>query len=548
MSGNPISHDRRLVFLAATARDAQTMTSMLAPMGIRVDICRAFADMLHELRAGLGVLLLSEEMVAPAHNAALTGVLSAQPPWSDLPVLILMRPGADSDRTIAAVRTLGNVTLIERPVRVAALVSAVRTAIRARDRQYQLREHLAERARGEESLRLADQRKDEFLATLGHELRNPLAPLLTALHLLRTAAPGDEVVSRLSDVMERQINHLVRLVDDLLEVSRITRGSIEIHREPLQLSEIVQAAVDTSRPALDTAHHELVITQPRDPVIVSGDPVRLTQVLANLLTNAAKYTDPGGRIVLRVRRDGDRASISVKDNGIGIPPEQLKSVFEMFTQVDRSNRRAQGGLGIGLTLVRSLVAMHGGRVEATSAGLGRGSEFVVELPVARGEPKAAHSPLLKDFPCRRVMVVDDNRDAAQMLGQLLGALGAQVAVAFSGREALDTLAVFRPECVLLDIGMPDMDGYEVARRIRDTDEGQDMMLVALTGWGQEHDQQRSRIAGFDHHVVKPPDIDKLRDLIAAHRTAVGRARTGGSGLTSEAVPGTNCEGPLETSP
>jgi signal transduction histidine kinase/ActR/RegA family two-component response regulator len=518
------SRDRRLIFLAATTKDASTMQSMLAPTGIRVDVCRSFAAMIQEARAGLGVLMLGEEMVTPANNAALTALLAAQPPWSDLPVLVLTRPGADSERTIAAVRTLGNVTLIERPVRLAALVSAVRTAIRARDRQYQIREHLAERARAEESLRLADQRKDEFLATLGHELRNPLAPLLTALHLLRTVVPPDELVTRVGDVMERQINHLVRLVDDLLEVSRITRGSIQIHREPLDLSEVVQAAVDTSRPALDAAEHELTITQPHEPVVVNADPVRLTQVLANLLTNAAKYTNPGGRILLQVRRDGDRAVVSVKDNGIGIAADQLNSVFEMFTQVDRSSRRAQGGLGIGLTLVRSLVAMHGGHVEARSDGLGRGSEFVVSLPVATGVPKQSEPGLPKDFPCRRVLVVDDNRDAAQMLGQLLTALGAEVRVAYSGRSALEVFPEFRPECVLLDIGMPDMDGYEVARRMRATGQGADVLLVALTGWGQEPDQRRSREAGFDHHVVKPPDIDKLRDLIASNRGPAARGR------------------------
>ncbi len=304
-----------------------------------------------------------------------------QPPWSDLPVLILTRPGADSAETEEAVRTLGNVTLLERPVRLATLVSAVRTAIRARDRQYQIREHLAERARAEESLRLADQRKDEFLATLGHELRNPLSPLLAALHLLRAAGPQDPVVTRVSAVMERQIDHLVRLVDDLLEVSRITRGLIEMQREVLDLGWIVHSAIDTSRPALDAAGHQLSVDLPAETLNVYGDAVRLTQVFANLLTNAAKYTNDGGQIRIRARRVGDRAVVSVSDNGIGIAPEQLTSVFDMFTQLDRSNRRAQGGLGIGLTLVKSLVAMHGGRVEARSPGLGRGSEFVLELPV-----------------------------------------------------------------------------------------------------------------------------------------------------------------------
>ena len=513
MTAGNATRDRTLTFLAATARDAETMEQMLAPTGIRVDVCRGFQRLLDGVRSGTGALMLPEEFISPANNAALTAALNAQPPWSDLPVLILTTPGANSERTTAAVRTLGNVTLIERPVRLAALVSAVRTAIRARERQYQIREHLAERARAEEWLRRADQRKDEFLATLGHELRNPLAPLLTALHLLRTSGPPDDVVTRVTEVMERQLNHLVRLVDDLLEVSRITRGSIEIHREPVDLATIVQSAVDTSRPMLDAAHHQLSIHAPDEPVIVNGDAVRLTQILANLLTNAAKYTNAGGTISINVARQGDHAVVSVQDNGIGIAADQLQSVFDMFTQVDRSNRRAQGGLGIGLTLVKSLVEMHGGRVEARSGGQGRGSEFVVELPLAHETPRAHELPRPKEFPCRRVLVVDDNRDAAEMLGQLLGALGAVVSLAFSGREALDAVASFQPDCVLLDIGMPGMDGYEVARRIRAADAGRDILLVALTGWGQEHDQRRSRDAGFDHHVVKPPDIDKLRDLV-----------------------------------
>jgi signal transduction histidine kinase/CheY-like chemotaxis protein len=431
-------------------------------------------------------------------------------------VLVLTRPGADSDESDEAVRTLGNVTLLERPVRLATLVSAVRTALRARDRQYQIREHLVERTRAEEFLRLADQRKDEFLATLGHELRNPLAPLLTALQLLKAAGIQDPVVSRVSAVMDRQISHLVRLVNDLLEVSRITRGLIEVQREPLDLAFVVHSAIDTSRPALDAAGHELTVDLPSEPGTVYGDAVRLTQVFANLLTNAAKYTNAGGHIWIRVQKEGDRATVSVRDNGIGIAADQLASVFDMFTQVDRSNRRAQGGLGIGLTLVRSLVAMHGGRVEARSGGLGHGSEFVVELPVvAASALRSDTEKIPPTFPRRRILIVDDNRDAANTLGELLRALGATVAVVHSGRAALDTLESFDPDAVLLDIGMPELDGYEVARRIRSTAAYSDLLLIALTGWGQEHDQRRSLAAGFDHHVVKPPDLDKLRDLLSS---------------------------------
>ena len=511
------TRDRRVLFLAATAKDAATTQSMLSPLGIRLDVCRTFEALLGEAEVGAAAILLPEEAASSTHNAALRAVLAAQPPWSDLPVLILTRPGADSAESGEAVRTLGNVTLLERPVRLATLVTALRTAIRARERQYEIRQYLADRARAEESLALADRRKDEFLATLGHELRNPLAALLTALQLLKTASIQEPGLVRAIAVMERQLSHLNRLVNDLLEVSRITRGLIEVEREPVDLASVVHSAIDTSRPVLDAAGHQLSVELPTEPVAVYGDAVRLTQVLANLLTNAAKYTNAGGHVWIHVRKEADRAIVSVRDDGIGIAADQLASVFDMFTQVDRSSRQAQGGLGIGLTLVRSLVAMHGGRVEARSEGLGSGSEFIVELPVVAVAGRvlpSEQSKTAKALPRRRILVVDDNRDAAESLGELLTALGATVCVVHSGREALDALDSFGPDSVLLDIGMPAMDGYEVARKIRSTDEHGDVLLIAVTGWGQEHDERRSLAAGFDHHLVKPPDIDKLRELLA----------------------------------
>ena len=507
--------DRRLLFLAPTDRDATTTQAMLAPLGVHIHVCREFADVLAELRAGAGAVLLPEEAATNVQIDAFESYLRAQPPWSDLPILLLTRHGADSEQANEAVRTLGNVTLLERPVRVATLLSAVRTALRARERQYQIREHLAERQRTELSLRLADQRKDEFLATLGHELRNPLAPLLAALQLLKTAGGNEAVTARVTVVMERQINHLVRLVSDLLEVSRITRGLIEVRREPVDLAFVIHSAIDTSRPAIDAAGHVLTVELPPAPVIVNGDQVRLTQIFANLLTNAAKYTNSGGRIDVVVRRDGDQAVLSVRDNGIGLAAHQLSTVFDMFTQVDRSSRRAQGGLGIGLTLVRSLVAMHGGSVEARSEGLGRGSEFVVTLPVlTERRPVAAEPAAMTPFPARRILIVDDNQDASDTLGALLEALGATARVAHTGRQALDALDEFSPDSVLLDIGMPDMDGYEVARRIRANPKHAEVLLIALTGWGQETDQRQAQLAGFDHHIVKPLRLEKLRELLS----------------------------------
>jgi two-component system, sensor histidine kinase len=513
-------NDRRLLFLASTARDGSSAQTTLSPLGIRVDVCRTFGDLLHQIPAGAGALLIPEETATFEHNILLKRLLDVQPQWSDLPIIVLARPGADSIESAEAVQMLGNVTLLERPLRIATLVSAVRTSLRARDRQYQIREHLARHAASEEALRLADQRKDEFLATLGHELRNPLSPLLTAVHLLKTAEHADSLTARVSAVMERQISHLVRLVDDLLELSRITRGRIEIHREDIDLVPIVQASIDSCKPLLDAAGHVLHVEFPPERITVCGDAVRLTQVFSNILTNATKYTDVGGHIWVAVRRHGNQALVTVRDNGIGIAPDQLTAVFEMFTQVDRSNRRAQGGLGIGLTLVKSLVAMHEGRVEAPSDGPGRGSEFVIELPLVVGRqsslPLSTPAPL-KRFPQRRILIVDDNRDGAETLGELLSSLGAIVSVVHSGRAALAQMDSFRPEAVLLDLGMPVMDGYEVAQRIR-ASAHHAVLLVALTGWGQAHDQRRSVTAGFDHHLVKPLDIEQLRQVLLADRS------------------------------
>jgi signal transduction histidine kinase len=507
--------DARVILLPLTAKDGATTRTLFAGVGIEVEVCATFESLLVEVRSGAAVVMVAEERLAGDALDQLAALLREQPAWSDLPVLVLTRRGADSPITRSAVRTLGNVTLLERPLRIAALKSAVRTALRARERQYQIRSHLEERERSAEALRSADQRKNEFLATLGHELRNPLAPLVTGLQLLHMTGSAGPEFARTMAVMERQVAHLVRLVDDLLEVSRITRGVIAVRREPLDLLAVLRSAVETTQPLFDAARHELVVDLPSAPLIVSGDAVRLTQVFANLLTNAAKYTNPGGRITLAAQRGENLATIAVRDNGIGISPDDLSSVFDMFTQVSPASRRSQGGLGIGLTLVRSLVSMHGGSVEAHSAGPGTGSEFVVTLPLLAEATSSVMPQRQRElFPPQKVLVVDDNRDAADTLGTLLGSLGTTVQVVYGGKAALAALETFDPDTVLLDLGMPEMDGYEVARRIRAEGSSEHPLLIALTGWGQDQDVEESRAAGFDHHLVKPPDIDKLRTLLA----------------------------------
>jgi PAS domain S-box-containing protein len=378
---------------------------------------------------------------------------------------------------------------------------------------------ITERKRIEEALREADRRKDEFLAMLAHELRNPLAPMRNGLHILRRSGDVPPTTERLYAMMERQVEHLVRLVDDLLEVSRITQGKIELQRERTDLAAIIGHAVETSLPLIRAAGHDLNISQPPvGSLVVEGDPVRLAQVLSNLLNNASKFMERGGHIRVAVeRREGD-AVVSVQDEGIGLAAEMLPRVFDLFTQVDCSIGRAQGGLGIGLALARRMVELHGGRVEARSGGLGRGSEFVVHLPLAITHPADAPvRPVATQAsrPPRRILVVDDNRDAADSLGLLLESADADVRVVYDGPSALEALSGFRPEAVLLDLGMPGMDGYETARLIRQRPEGRHIALIALTGWGQDQDRARTRRTGFDHHLVKPVDFDLLQALLAS---------------------------------
>jgi PAS domain S-box-containing protein len=386
---------------------------------------------------------------------------------------------------------------------------------------------ITELKRLQEALKEADRRKDAFLAVLAHELRNPLAPMRNALHLMRLAGARRQALDEARGVMERQVKQMVRLIDDLLDLSRISRGKIQLRKERVELSAAVDAAVESSRPLIDSAGHTLTVALPPEPVVLEADPTRLAQVLANLLNNAAKYTEPGGRINLSAERPGEQVVIRVKDTGVGIPPEALPRIFEMFTQVDRSPGRAQGGLGIGLSLVRGLVELHGGSVSAHSEGPGKGSEFVVRLPAlpARTQPPARARAAGGDLPApgpsrpQRVLVVEDNEDGGNSLAKLLAALGHEVRLARDGPAGLAEAETFAPEVVLLDIGLPGLDGYEVARRLRALPAGRDALLVAMTGWGQEEDRRRAQEAGFNAHLVKPVELKELARLLAAPAAA-----------------------------
>jgi len=497
----------RVLMRGATAKDALMTRAVLERAGVQVQACSTLAELVDELARGAGALVLAEEALADPAATGLTQTLQRQPPWSDLPVLVLARQGADSRVVAEAMDSVANVTVIERPMRVAAFVSSVRSALRARTRQYDLRATL-------EGLRLADQRKTEFLATLAHELRNPLAPLQTALTLLKRKRPAPDEAARHYDMMRRQIDHMVRLVNDLMEISRITRGKIELDMGAIDLRQVLRDALELSRPLLDAAHHQIALRLPEGPLPLQGDSVRLTQVFSNLLNNAAKYTPTGGHVVLSAQAQDGQAVVNVQDDGIGIAPELLDTVFDMFVQASGASKAAQGGLGIGLTLARSLVELHGGRIVAHSAGLGQGSAFTVRLPLQAA--LAAQTPA--DMPAATAaaltaLVVDDNRDAADSLAEFLQAVGMATGVAYSGAQALELLPRLRPDLAILDIGMPGMDGYELARRLRQHPAGQGTLLVALTGWGQQRDREATAEAGFDHHLVKPLDPEQLIALV-----------------------------------
>jgi PAS domain S-box-containing protein len=378
-------------------------------------------------------------------------------------------------------------------------------------------------------LREQDRRKDEFLALLAHELRNPLAPLRNGLQVMRLAAGDPGAVAQTRAMMERQLGHMVRLIDDLLDVSRISRNKMELRRARVLLADVVSSAVETARPLIDAAGHTLTVALPPDPVYLDADLTRLAQVFGNLLTNSAKYTRRGGHIWLDAGRRGEDVVVSVRDNGIGIPAEALPSIFDMFSQVDRSIERSTGGLGIGLALVKGLVEMHGGAVTAESAGLGKGSTFRVRLPALDTHPEgvAEEAPRAgpgANGPGRRVLVVDDNQDSATSLALMLRLMGNEVQTAHDGVEALALAEAFRPQLILMDVGMPKLNGYEAARRIRAQPWGRSVTIIALTGWGQEGDRARSQEAGCDGHLVKPVNLPDLEKLLAESQ---GRGSPGG---------------------
>ncbi|MEO6278853.1 ATP-binding protein [Roseateles sp.] len=508
------TYSERVIILAPTVRDADVTRRALAGAGLEGAVARDWCHAQELIHDGAGALMFTDLTLAGPGFAGLLVALQNQPAWSNLPLLALCRQGLLTPTLSEA--GLRNLTVLDRPTSMRTMLSAVMTALRGRRWQYQIRDQIETLVQADHSLRRADQRKDEFLATLAHELRNPLAPIRTGLELLAQLpadAPRRETVTAM---MDRQMSQLLRLIDDLLEVSRISTGKLILQRERLDLRRVVETALESCAPLVARGGHHLSVDLPDETLWVDGDAARLAQSLSNLVNNAAKYTPDGGRIAVTLARAGQQAVLTVQDSGVGLPPDMTARVFDMFAQVNRSLERAQGGLGIGLALVRSLVALHGGQVSAASPGPGQGSTFTIRLPMLAPQPvtvAAAPEAAAPSHKALRVLVVDDNEDAAESLAMLLALEGHEVRVQHSGAEALDAAPVFQPQAVFCDVGMPGMTGHEFATQLRQDPRFATTLLVALTGWGTEEDKRRSRAAGFDEHLTKPAGEQALAMLL-----------------------------------
>jgi signal transduction histidine kinase len=434
-----------------------------------------------------------------------------------VPIMFVTAGSADSQRHFRGYEA-GAVDFIQKPIEADILRSKADVFFELYRQRQQIAVQRDELRAYANALQEADRRKDEFLATLAHELRNPLAPLRHGLDILRKN-PHSADASDIRDMMDRQLVHLVRLIDDLLDVSRVTQGKIELRRQAIQAADVIRSALETSRPLIEAAGHSLTVELSPEPIWLDADLTRLAQVVSNLLNNAAKYTPEGGRIILSLRREGDEAVIAVSDTGVGIPANMQSRVFELFAQVDHHDGRTRGGLGIGLALVRQLVAMHGGSVAVTSPGVGRGSVFTMRLPIADAHlpaPAEADKPL-QSVPASRslkVLVVDDNEAVAQIVGMMLEEIGHSYHLVDDGRDALPAAEAFGPDVIMLDIGLPGMDGYAVCRAFRRHDRFKAIPIIAQTGWGRERDKVLASEAGFDHHLVKPVTLEQLERLLA----------------------------------
>lgn len=494
----PVDSEEVLV-LAPHGRDAELICEAIAQRGYACRAVRTPDELLEAIRGEAGAAVVSQEALLEGGLKRLLEHAEAQPAWSDFPLVVLTARDAEP-RQAQQLLELGNVTLLERPISTETLVAAVRSALRGRRRQYAARRAIVQR--------------EQFLAMLGHELRNPLGAVIFACDLLRRGASAAETERYLS-IISRQARHLARLVDDLLEVSRVTSGKLNLQLRRVELRDAVQKALQTVDEPLRARRHRLSLEQPPQPLWLNADPVRLEQILTNLLTNAIKYTPPGGLIAVTVAVEEKTAVVRVRDTGVGIDPALLPQLFEPFAQANTSLDRSEGGMGLGLAVVRALVERQGGFVAARSEGAGRGSEFEVRLPlmqeVRRGDAPAP-APLAAGDEHLRLVLVEDSPDLCEVLADLLRTEGHEVEIANDGPRGLELIERVRPDLAFIDIGLPGLDGYQVAQRVR-TDLGDEVRLVALTGYGQPEDAARARDAGFDRHLKKPIDVAALSKLL-----------------------------------
>lgn len=512
------SNDERIVIVAPLGQDSVLANKVLKHAGLDTYVCNGIADFSETVKQGAGAVLLTQEALYPAKTVdMLFEVLEQEPTWSSLPLVVLASgdkmPHIDGPifRKLASRR---KVTFLERPVRIVTLVSTMRVMLQVRERQYQIRDLLKELQEGV-------QRRDEFLAMLGHELRNPLAAVLSATDVFQKIETNDRELQKVKSILQRQTNLLSRIVNDLLDVSRVMRGKIQLKKQPTELHSVIDDALDIVEPIIAERKHNLEISLPDGKIWLNADKIRLVQIMTNLMDNAAKYTQPGGEISVSAKTSNGQMELRVRDSGIGMSREMLDSVFELFTQAEKRLDRPHGGLGIGLTLVYNLVELHGGTITANSKGLGKGSELVIQLPTLSEQEIGAIKPQVVETPepmaekKLKVLLVDDNEDFAEALGDLILEDGHDLRIVHDGNGALNTALKFKPDIILLDVGLPEMDGFEVARALRKKPGIKDTLLVAITGYGQYEDRTRAMEAGFDQHFVKPIKFNELRKLFSS---------------------------------
>jgi signal transduction histidine kinase len=502
-----------VIVVTPNAADGALSVAFLQEHGIDARGCASLRDLLPVLGGDTGCVVLVEEALADPEVDSFHAALQAQPPWSDLPILLIAGQGSSLTELVQGLFPhSGNVTLLQRPIHPVSLVSAVNVALRARGRQVQVRDLLAQREG-------AVKQRDEFLAMLAHELRNPLAPVRNAVYLLGTLDIQDPLFLTCRTMIDKQARHITRLVDDLLDASRLELGKVDLQLQRVDLNESVAAAVESCETATRSQRHKVNVRMPSPALAVRADPMRLEQAICNLIVNAAKFTPEEGTIDIEVSSEGGFAVLSVSDNGLGIDPDMLESIFDLFTQDNVTLARSKGGLGIGLTLVKRLVELHGGTIRASSGGLGTGSRFEVRLPLddsLNDQPAPAPAEgAVHELRPKRVLIIEDGSETRQSLGMLLGIWNHEVLYAGSGPEGLDRARESKPDVAIIDIGLPGLDGYQVAARIRREGSAwsRHVRLIALTGYGQANDRVRALSAGFDMHVLKPVDPVELRLMV-----------------------------------